>query len=239
MEKLTPKYKRVLIKLSGEALAGKAGHGLDENVISRVVEEIKKIHEMGVEIALVIGAGNFWRGRQGIKMDRSTADHMGMIATVMNSLAMMEALERYGMPTRVQSAIAMNAVAEPYVLRRTIRHFEKGRIVIIAGGTGHPYCSTDTAAALRACEIHADILLMAKNVDGVYDSDPKLNPKAVKYDHMNYLDIVKNGIKAMDYTAATMCMENNIPALAFALDEQDSLIKAVCGQKIGTLIDNK
>ena len=239
MEKSTPKYKRVLIKLSGEALAGKAGYGLDEDVISRIVEEIKKIHEMGVEIALVIGAGNFWRGRQGQQMDRSTADHMGMIATVMNSLAMMEALERYGMPTRVQSAIAMNAVAEPYVLRRTIRHFEKGRIVIIAGGTGHPYCSTDTAAALRACEIHADVLLMAKNVDGVYDSDPKLNPKAVKYDHINYLDIVKKGIKAMDYTAATMCMENNIPAAVFALDEEDSLIKAVCGQKIGTLIDNK
>lgn len=239
MEKLTPKYKRVLIKLSGEALAGKAGHGLDENVITQVVEEIKKIHEMGVEIALVIGAGNFWRGRQGQQMDRSTADHMGMIATVMNALAMMEALERHGMPTRVQSAIAMNAVAEPYVLRRTIRHFEKGRIVIIAGGTGHPYCSTDTAAALRACEIHADILLMAKNVDGVYDSDPKLNPKAVKYDRISYLDIVKKGIKAMDYTAATMCMENDIPALAFALDEKDSLIKAVCGQKIGTLINNK
>ena len=239
MDKLTPKYKRVLIKLSGEALAGKAGHGLDEDVIKQVVDEIKKIHDMGVEIALVIGAGNFWRGRQGQQMDRSTADHMGMIATVMNALAMMEALERHGMPTRVQSAIAMNAVAEPYVLRRTIRHFEKGRIVIIAGGTGHPYCSTDTAAALRACEIHADILLMAKNVDGIYDSDPKLNPKAVKYDHINYLDIVKNGIKAMDYTAATMCMENNIPALAFALDEKDSLIKAVCGLKIGTLIDNK
>ena len=239
MEKLTPKYKRVLIKLSGEALAGKAGHGLDEDVIGRVVEEIKKIHDMGVEVALVIGAGNFWRGRQGIQMDRSTADHMGMIATVMNSLAMMEALERHGMPTRVQSAIAMNAVAEPYVLRRAIRHFEKGRIVIIAGGTGHPYCSTDTAAALRACEIHADVLLMAKNVDGIYDSDPKQNPNAKKYDHINYLDIVKNGIKAMDYTAATMCMENDIPALAFALDEKDSLIKAVCGQKIGTLIDNK
>lgn len=239
MDKLTPKYKRVLIKLSGEALAGKAGHGLDEEVIARVVGEIKKIHDMGVEVALVIGAGNFWRGRQGKQMDRSTADHMGMIATVMNSLAMMEALERYGMPTRVQSAITMTSVAEPYILRRALRHFEKGRIVIIAGGTGHPYCSTDTAAALRACEIQADILLMAKNVNGIYDSDPKLNPKAVKYDHINYLDIVKNGIKAMDYTAATMCMENNIPALAFALDEKDSLIKAVCGEKIGTLIDNK
>ena len=239
MEKLTPKYKRVLIKLSGEALAGKAGHGLDEDVIARLVKEIKKIHDMGVEIALVIGAGNFWRGRQGKQMDRSTADHMGMIATVMNSLAMMEALERYGMPTRVQSAVTMTSVAEPYILRRALRHFEKGRVVIIAGGTGHPYCSTDTAAALRACEIQADVLLLAKNVDGVYDSDPKLNPKAVKYDHINYLDIVKNGIKAMDYTAATMCMENNIPALAFALDEKDSLIRALCGEKIGTLIDNK
>ena len=239
MEKLTPKYKRVLIKLSGEALSGKAGHGLDEDIIANVVEEIKKIHDMGVEIALVIGAGNFWRGRQGKQMDRSTADHIGMIATVMNSLAMMEALERNGMPTRVQSAITMTSVAEPYILRRALRHFEKGRIVIIAGGTGHPYCSTDTAAALRACEIHADILLMAKNVNGIYDCDPKLNPNAKKYDHINYLDIVKEGIKVMDYTAATMCMENNIPALAFALDEKDSLIKAVCGQKIGTLIDNK
>ena len=239
MEKFTPKYKRVLIKLSGEALAGKAGHGLDNGVIDRVVEEIKKIHEMGVEIALVIGAGNFWRGRQGKEMDRSTADHMGMLATVMNGLAMMDALERHGMPTRVQSAITMTAVAEPYVLRKALHHFEKGRIVIIAGGTGHPYCSTDEAAALRACEIGADIMLMAKNVDGVYDSDPKLNPKAKKYDHINYIDIVKNGIKAIDLTAATMCMENDIPALAFALDEKDSLIKAVCGEKIGTLIDNK
>ena len=239
MENLTPKYKRVLIKLSGEALAGKAGHGFDYEVIDRVVEEIKKIHEMDVQIALVIGAGNFWRGRQGTQMDRTTADHMGMLATVMNSLAMMEALEAHGMQTRVQSAIAMDAVAEPYVLRRTLHHFKNRKIVIIAGGTGHPYCSTDTAAALRASEIGADILLMAKNVDGIYDSDPKLNPNAVKYDHINYLDIIKNGIKAMDLTAATMCMENDIPALAFALDEKDSLIKAVCGQKIGTLIDNK
>ena len=239
MEKLTPKYKRVLIKLSGEALAGKAGHGLDGEVISRVVEEIKKIHGMGVQIALVIGAGNFWRGRQGTQMDRSTADYMGMIATVMNSLAMTEALESAGVSARVQSAIAMPAVAETYVLKQTLSHLAEGRVVIIAGGTGHPYCSTDTAAALRACEIQADMLLMAKNVDGIYDSDPKLNPNANKYDHINYLDIVKNGIKAMDYTAATMCMENNIPALAFALDEKDSLIKAVCGVKIGTLIDNK
>ena len=239
MEKLTPKYKRVLIKLSGEALAGKAGHGLDNEVIGRVVEEIKKIHDAGVEVALVIGAGNFWRGRQGKEMDRSTADYMGMIATVMNSLAMAEALERAAMPARVQSAIAMPAVAETYVLKQTLNHLKKGRVVIIAGGTGHPYCSTDTAAALRACEIGADMLLMAKNVDGIYDSDPKKNPDAKKYDHINYIDIVKNGIMAMDLTAATMCMENDVAALAFALDEKDSLIKAVCGQKIGTVIDNK
>ncbi len=235
---MKPKYKRILIKLSGEALAGKAGHGLDEDVISDVVEEIARIREMGVQIGLVIGGGNFWRGRQGKQMDRTTADHMGMLATVMNSLAMMDALEQRGIPTRVQTALIMTSVAEPYILRRTLRHFEKGRIVIMACGTGNPYCSTDTAAALRACEIQADVLLMAKNVNGIYDSDPKSNPKAIKYDHINYLDIIKNGIKAMDTTAATMCMENGVPALAFALDEKDSLIRAVCGEKIGTLIDN-
>ena len=235
---MKPKYKRILIKLSGEALAGEAGHGLDENVISKVVEEIKKIHEMGVEIALVIGGGNFWRGRQGKQMDRATADHMGMLATVMNSLAMMDALEQRGIPTRVQTALIMTSVAEPYILRKALHHFEKGRIVIMACGTGNPYCSTDTAAAQRACEIQADVLMMAKNIDGIYGSDPKLNKNAKKYDHINYIDVIKNGIKAMDATAATMCMENNIPVLAFGLDEKDSLIKAVTGEKIGTVIDN-
>ena len=236
---LSPKYKRILIKLSGEALAGKQGHGLDENVISSVVEEIAEIHDMGVEIALVIGGGNFWRGRQGKQMDRTTADHMGMLATVMNSLAMMDALEQRGIPTRVQTALIMTSVAEPYILRKALHHFEKGRIVIMACGTGNPYCSTDTAAAQRACEIQADVLMMAKNIDGIYDSDPKLNPKAKKYDHINYIDVIKSGIKAMDATAATMCMENNVPVLAFGLDEKNSLIKAVCGEKIGTIIDNK
>ena len=235
---MKPKYKRILIKLSGEALAGEQGHGLDENVISFVVEQIKQIHDMGVEIALVIGGGNFWRGRQGKKMDRTTADHMGMLATVMNSLAMMDALEQRGMPTRVQTALIMTSVAEPYILRKALRHFEKGRIVIIACGTGNPYCSTDTAAAQRACEIQADVLLMAKNIDGIYDSDPKLNPNAKKYDHIKYIDVIKNGIKAMDATAATMCMENNIPVLAFGLEEKDALIRAVCGEKLGTIIDN-
>lgn len=236
---MTPKYKRVLIKLSGEALAGKAGHGLDENVISGVVEQIKKIHDMGVEIALVIGGGNFWRGRQGKQMDRTTADHMGMLATVMNSLAMMDALESRGIPTRVQTALIMTSVAEPYILRKALNHFEKGRVVIMACGTGNPYCSTDTAAAQRACEIQAEVLMMAKNIDGIYDSDPKLNPAAKKYEHINYLDVIKKGIKAMDTTAATMCMENDVPVLAFGLDEEDSIIKAVCGIKIGTIIDNK
>ena len=181
---MQPKYKRVLIKLSGEALAGPAGHGLDENVISYVVNQIVEVHNMGVEIALVIGGGNFWRGRQGKNMDRTTADHMGMLATVMNSLAMMDALEQRGVPTRVQTALIMTSVAEPYILRKALSHFEKGRVVIMACGTGNPYCSTDTAAAQRACEIQADVLMLAKNIDAIYDSDPKLNPDAKKYDHI-------------------------------------------------------
>ena len=236
---MQPKYKRVLIKLSGEALAGEKGHGLDEAVIARVVDQIVAIKNMDVEVALVIGGGNFWRGRQGTHMERTTADQMGMLATVMNSLARMDAIEQRGIPTRVQTALIMTSVAEPYILRKALHHFEKGRVVIMACGTGNPYCSTDTAAAQRACEIQANVLLMAKNIDGIYDSDPKLNPAAKKYDHLNYLDIIKNGIKAMDATAATMCMENDIPVLAFGLDEENSIVKAVCGEKIGTLIDNK
>ena len=239
MRCMQPKYKRVLIKLSGEALAGEKGHGLDEAVIARVVDQIVAIKNMDVEVALVIGGGNFWRGRQGTHMERTTADQMGMLATVMNSLAMMDAIEQRGIPTRVQTALIMTSVAEPYILRKALHHFEKGRVVIMACGTGNPYCSTDTAAAQRACEIQANVLLMAKNIDGIYDSDPKLNPAAKKYDHLNYLDIIKNGIKAMDATAATMCMENDIPVLAFGLDEENSIVKAVCGEKIGTLIDNK
>jgi len=233
------KYKRVLLKLSGEALAGEQRFGLNEAVISEVVEQLVKVHNMGVEIALVIGGGNFWRGRQGTKMDRATADHMGMLATVINSLAMMDAIEQRGIPTRVQTALNMVSVAEPYVLRKALHHFEKGRIVIMACGTGNPYCSTDTAAAQRACEINADVLLMAKNVDGIYDSDPHVNPNAVKYDRLTFGDIVNKGLKAMDATAATMCMENNVPVLAFALGEKDSILRAVCGEPIGTLICNE
>ena len=233
---MQPKFKRILLKLSGEALAGEQRFGLNENVVSMVVDQLVAIHNMGVEIALVIGGGNFWRGRQGTKMDRTTADHMGMLATVMNSLAMMDAIEQRGIPTRVQTALNMVSVAEPFVLRKTLRHFEKGRIVILACGTGNPYFSTDTAAALRACEINADVLLMAKNVDGIYDSDPAKNPDAKKYDTLTFGEIVSKGLKAMDTTAATMCMENNIPVLAFGLGEKDSIVRAVCGEHIGTLI---
>ncbi len=236
---MTAKYKRVLLKLSGEALAGDRHFGLNEEVIDRVVDQLVKVHEMGVDIALVIGGGNFWRGRQGTNMDRTTADQMGMLATVMNSLAMMDAIEKRGIPTRVQTALNMISVAEPYILRKALSHFEKGRIVIMACGTGNPYCSTDTAAAQRACEINADVLLMAKNVDGIYDSDPKLNPHAKKFDRITFRDVVSGGLKAMDATAATMCMENNIPVLAFALGEPDSVLRAVCGEQLGTLICNE
>lgn len=236
---MQPKYKRIVLKMSGEALAGEQRFGLSGAVISQVVDQIVKVHRMGVEIALVIGAGNFWRGRQGTDMDRATADYMGMLATVMNSLAMMDAIERRGVPTRVQTALNMISVAEPYVLRKALHHLEEGRIVIMACGTGNPYCTTDTAAAQRACEINADILLMAKNVDGVYDSDPNRNPGAKKYDRLKFSDVVNQGLKAMDTTAATMCMENNVPVLAFALNEPDSVLRAVCGEKIGTLISNE
>ncbi len=236
---MRPKYKRILLKLSGEALAGEQKFGLNEEVVSMVVDQIVKVHNMGVDVGLVIGGGNFWRGRQGTMMERTTADQMGMLATVMNSLAMMDAIEQKGIPTRVQTALNMVSVAEPYVLRKTLHHFEKGRIVIMACGTGNPYCSTDTAAAQRACEIRADVLLMAKNVDGIYDSDPNTNPAAKKYEKLTFAQILNQGLKAMDATAATMCMENHIPVLAFALNEPDSVLRAVCGEQLGTLISNE
>lgn len=235
-KRMEPKYKRILLKLSGEALAGANGFGLNQDVIAGVVEQIVEVHGMGVEVGLVIGGGNFWRGRQGTKMDRTTADHMGMLATVMNSLAMMDAIEQRGVSVRVQTALSMVSLAEPFILRKAIRHFEEGRIVIFACGTGNPYCSTDTAAALRACEIDADILLMAKNVDGIYDSDPKTNPYAKKYDRLTYSDIINRRLKVIDFTAATMCMENNVPTLAFGLDEPRSIVRAVCGEELGTVI---
>ncbi len=231
-----PKYKRVVIKLSGEALAGKQGFGLDENIISQVVDQIVKVKEMGVEIGIIIGGGNFWRGREGRDMDRTTADHMGMLATVINSLALQDAIEKRGVPTRVQTALTITRVAEPYILRKAMSHLEKGRIVIFACGTGNPYFSTDTGAALRTAEIQADILLLAKNVDGIYDSDPKVNPQAKKIDEISHMDFIKKGLKAMDTTAITICMENNIPVLAFGLFEENSIVRAVTGENIGTII---
>ena len=228
--------KRVLLKLSGEALAGDKHHGFDEPTVTEVAKQVKKLVDNGVEVGIVIGGGNFWRGRQGTNMDRTTADHMGMLATVMNSLAMMDAIEQRGVPVRVQTALNMVSLAEPFILRKALRHFEQGRIVIFACGTGNPFCSTDTAAALRACEIGADMLLMAKNVDGIYDSDPKTNPYAKKYEKLTYSDIINRGLKVIDFTAATMCMENNVPTLAFGLNEENSIIRAVCGESLGTII---
>ncbi len=230
------KYKRAIIKLSGEALAGEKGFGIDETVVAYVVNQIKKVFEQKVEIGIIIGGGNFWRGRQALKMERSAADHMGMLATVMNSIALQDALESAGVPCRVQTALTITRIAEPYILRKALRHFEKGRVVIFACGTGNPFFSTYTGAALRAAEINADVLMLAKNIDGVYDSDPKKNPNAKKYDELSYMKVVQDGLQAMDATAITLCMENNIPIIAFALKEEDSLLKAVNGEKIGTLI---
>lgn len=231
------KHKRVIIKLSGEALACDNGMGIDMRKLDIVCAQIAEVRNLGVEIGIVIGGGNFWRGRQADeKMNRTTADHMGMLATVMNALAIQDRLEQEDIPVRVQTALTITKVAEPYILRKAIRHFEKGRIVIFACGTGNPYFSTDTGAALRSCEIGADALLLAKNVDGVYDSDPKLNPQAKKFDKLSYMQVISLGLKAMDTTAITMCMDNEIPIIAFSLMEKDSIKRAVCGEAIGTFI---
>ena len=229
-------YKRVIIKLSGEALAGDKGFGIDESMLEYIVEQIKKVRDENVEIGIIIGGGNFWRGRQALNMEKSAADHMGMLATVMNSIALQDALEAHGIPTRVQTALTITRVAEPYILRKALHHFEKGRIVIFACGTGNPFFSTDTGAALRAAEINAEVLLLAKNVDGIYDSDPKTNPNAKKFDELSYLDVIQKGLHAMDTTAISLCMENKIPIIAFALKEKDSIVRVVNGERIGTII---
>ena len=229
-------YKRVIIELSGEALAGDKGFGIDESMLEYIVEQIKKVREENVEIGIIIGGGNFWRGRQALNMEKSAADHMGMLATVMNSIALQDALEAHGIPTRVQTALTITRVAEPYILRKALHHFEKGRIVIFACGTGNPFFSTDTGAALRAAEINAEVLLLAKNVDGIYDSDPKTNPNAKKFDELSYLDVIQKGLHAMDTTAISLCMENKIPIIAFALKEKDSIVRVVNGERIGTII---
>jgi uridylate kinase len=234
-----PQYKRVVLKLSGEALAGEQGFGLSPEIIMSVAEQVKEVVDLGVEVAVVVGGGNIWRGKVGSEMgmDRATADYMGMLATVMNSLALQDSLEKSGVETRVQSSIEMRQVAEPYIRRKAIRHLEKKRVVIFAAGTGNPYFSTDTTAALRAAEIEADVILMGKNnVDGVYSADPKTDSNAVKYDKLTFLEVIQQGLQVMDSTASTLCMDNDIPLIVFSIMENGNIKRAVLGEKIGTIV---
>lgn len=238
----SPKYKRVVLKLSGEALAGESSFGINPAVIKSIAGQVKEIAELGVEAAVVVGGGNIWRGKIGSEMgmDRATADYMGMLATVMNSLALQDSLEQLGIETRVQTSIEMRQVAEPYIRRRAIRHLEKKRVVIFAAGTGNPYFSTDTTAALRAAEIEAEVILMAKNnVDGVYSADPRLDDTATKFDELSYLDVIKEGLAVMDSTASSLCMDNDIPLIVFSIMEQGNIKRAVMGEKIGTIVRGK
>ena len=232
------KFKRVIIKLSGEALAGEQAFGLESNTLNSLADQIAEISNLGVEVAAVVGGGNIWRGVTGAKrgIDRATADYMGMLATVINALALQDVLESHGVDTRVMSAIEMREVAEPYIKRRAIRHLEKGRVVIFAAGTGNPFFSTDTTAALRAAEIEAEAIFMAKKVDGVYDSDPKLNPNAKRFDELTFLEVLNKGLKVMDSTAISLCMDNNIPIQVFNINENGNMMKAVLGEKIGTFV---
>ena len=233
------KYKRVLLKVSGEALAGENKFGLNHETISNICDKIKECVEMGVEVAIVVGGGNFWRGRDGENMERTRADHMGMLATVINALALADSLEHKGIQTRVQTAIEMRQIAEPYIRGKAVKHLENSRVVIFACGSGCPFFSTDTAAALRAAEINADIILLAKKVDAVYDSDPNINPDAVRFDHLSYINILNSRLGVMDSTATSLCMDNDIPILVFGLDQPENIIRAVKGEKIGTIVNNK
>ena len=233
------KYKRVMLKLSGEALAGENGFGIDFNVALRIAKEIKELVDMGVEVGAVVGGGNIWRGRSGEGMDRTTADYMGMLATSINALALQDSLESLGVDTRVQTAIEMKEIAEPFIRRRAMRHLEKGRVVIFGAGTGNPYFSTDTTAALRAAEIEAEVILLAKKVDGVYDKDPHKFEDAKKYDELSYIEVLDQGLQVMDSTATSLCMDNEIPILVFALDEGGNIKKAIMGENIGTIVSKK
>lgn len=232
------RFRRILLKLGGEALAGPNGWGIDPDRATQVASTIKRIKEQDIELAIVLGAGNIWRGLQGLEhgMERSTADHMGMLATVINALALADALERIGVTTRVQTAIEMRAVSEPYIRLRAIRHLEKGRVVIIGAGTGNPYFTTDTAAALRAMELDADLLVKATKVDGVYAEDPLLNPQARRFEHLTYIDALNLRVRVLDSTAISLCMDNHLPILVLNLWQQDALLKAICGEQIGTII---
>ena len=235
---MTKKYKRILLKISGEALAGSKGTGLDFDTLENIAKVVKKCNDEGVQIAIVVGGGNFWRGRSGGNMDRTRADHMGMLATVINSLAMQSALEAVGVPARVQTAIEMRQIAEPYIRGKADRHMEKGRVVIFGCGTGNPFFSTDTAAALRAVEIDAEAIFLAKKVDAVYDSDPAINPDAKRFDSLTYIDVLNKGLGVMDSTATSLCMDNNIPILVFGIDDPQNIIRVLEGEKIGTIVSN-
>jgi uridylate kinase len=236
-----PAYARILLKLGGEAIAGTQGFGIDPQRAEELACEIQRVRDLGVQTAIVIGAGNLWRGRDGIErgMEQATADYMGMLGTVMNSMALMDALERSGVVTRVMSALEMRAVAEPYIRRRAIRHLEKGRVVILGGGTGNPYFSTDTAAALRAMEIEADIVIKATRVDGVYEADPEKEPDAKRFDHLTYIDALNRRLEVMDSTAISLCMDNELPIIVLSMWKMDNLIKAVMGDPVGTLISDQ
>ncbi len=233
---MQPKYKRVLLKLSGEAMAGSKGSGLDFDVVSSICSAIKECVDAGTQIAIVVGGGNFWRGRSSGSMDRTRADHMGMLATTINSLALADGLEQLGCEVRVQTAIAMNEIAEPYIRNRAVRHLEKGRVVIFGCGTGNPFFSTDTASALRALEIEADIIFKASMVDGVYDCDPKKNPDAKKYDTLSFMEVLNKDLKVMDSTAASLCNDNHLPILVFNLEQPQNIVRAVVGENIGTIV---
>jgi uridylate kinase len=232
------KYQRIILKLSGEALAGERGYGIEPDILSTIAQEVKQVHQKGIQVAIVVGGGNIWRGVAGSAqgLDRTTADYMGMLATTINSLALLDALEKLDVETRVQSAIEMRQIAEPYIRRRAMRHLEKGRVVIFACGTGNPYFSTDTTAALRAAEIEAEVILMAKGVDGVYDADPKKNPKANRFQRLSYLDLLQKGLGVMDATAASLCMDNNIPIVVFDITQPGNILKAAEGADIGTVV---
>lgn len=238
MSKTEPRYKRILLKLSGEALAGQQGFGIDPDVIRGIAKEVRDVANLGVQVALVIGGGNIFRGVAAASkgMDRASADYMGMLATMINSLALQDALEKCGVITRVQSAIEMQTVAEPYIRRRAVRHLEKGRVVIFGAGTGNPFFTTDTAASLRAIEIGAEVILKATKVDGVYNADPAKDSTAVKYQNLNYLDVLKMGLQVMDSTATSLCMDNNLPIIVFNLTEYGNIRKVVCGEPIGTIV---
>lgn len=229
-------YRRVLLKVSGEALAGSKGTGINEDIVEKIGQVISECVGMGVQIAIVVGGGNFWRGRSGEKMDRTRADHMGMLATVINALALQDSFERNGIPTRVQTAIEMNRIAETYIRNRAVRHLEKGRVVVFGCGTGNPFFSTDTAAALRAVEIDADIILLAKKVDAVYDSDPEKNSDAKKFTELTYMEVLDRGLGVMDSTATTLCMDNGMPIRVFGLSDPENIKRAIMEEEIGTIV---